>query len=414
MLCRLWDFPEESWIVQAGLMDKQGENRQSVLDRYTWCVYKTLGTFVSVAYEYPGVAQTCVGTTGWCKVESWVTLLCLYVGTVFFAMLVSNMAAIIANANVGGHKFEEKLCAALEYMHMPSRNIIDRVKDYYVRFVGGKLFGESILVDLNVELRKEIALYNTRALRPKTPRRSGDMFFVNNGFCEVLLRAANNLPLRFLASGCYFGRARRCWASSTRRSGGRLEVFALPPEVLLQVCSDFPEVGVYMKEVSLNRVQMLMQYDQRGDRRRPGRRLRRLEGDDALLHGYAGNLHTKRKKVGTFRRRVGSIFKLGKRYARAPSAGRRAAHRQRAVGAKHTYAAPKKLQRQATPYANNLIEVTERQPLAPEARTAGRRRALSGGGLGGFDAVIEEGDEEDEDETPVASPEARNNKIMPM
>ncbi|KAK7249261.1 voltage-gated potassium channel [Aureococcus anophagefferens] len=459
MLCRLWDFPEESWIVQAGLMDKQGENRQSVLDRYTWCVYKTLGTFVSVAYEYPGVAQTCVGTTGWCKVESWVTLLCLYVGTVFFAMLVSNMAAIIANANVGGHKFEEKLCAALEYMHMHNfpRNIIDRVKDYYyVRFVGGKLFDEeSILVDLNVELRKEIALYNTRALRPKTPvlknspqaffsaiathlransffdgdivitegASRGDMFFVNNGFCEVLLRAANNLPLRFLASGCYFGESAALLGvkrTATIRAAGALEVFALPPEVLLQVCSDFPEVGVYMKEVSLNRVQMLMQYD-------PGAEIDGVQdadyvdSEDAMTPfymEYAGNLHTKRKKVGTFRRRVGSIFKLGKQYTQS-AFGKDDAQRAigtRAVGAKHTYAAPKKkLQRQATPYANNLIEVTERDDAAaPEAKDDGSPPRLGGGGLGGFDAVIEEGDEEDEDETPVASPEARNNKIMPM
>ena len=51
---------------------------------------------------------------------------------------------------------------------------------YCERFVGGKLFDEeSILVDLNVELRKEIALYNTRALRPKTPvlKNSPQAFF---------------------------------------------------------------------------------------------------------------------------------------------------------------------------------------------------------------------------------------------
>ena len=118
--------------------------------------------FVSVAFEYPGVSQTCIGTRGWCRIESWTTLLCLYVGTVFFAMLVSNMAAIIANANVGAHKFEEKLCATLEYMQMRNfpRSMMDRVKDYYyVRFMGGKLFNESdILGDLNIELRKDIVL----------------------------------------------------------------------------------------------------------------------------------------------------------------------------------------------------------------------------------------------------------------
>jgi len=343
------------------------------------------------------------------------------------------------------------------HMHNFPRNIIDRVKDYYyVRFVGGKLFDEeSILVDLNVELRKEIALYNTRALRPKTPvlknspqaffsaiathlransffdgdivitegASRGDMFFVNNGFCEVLLRAANNLPLRFLASGCYFGESAALLGvkrTATIRAAGALEVFALPPEVLLQVCSDFPEVGVYMKEVSLNRVQMLMQYD-------PGAEIDGVQDSDYVdsedamtpfYMEYAGNLHTKRKKVGTFRRRVGSIFKLGKQYTQS-AFGKDDAQRAigtRAVGAKHTYAAPKKkLQRQATPYANNLIEVTERDDAAaPEAKDDGSPPRLGGGGLGGFDAVIEEGDEEDDDETPVASPEARNNKIMPM
>ena len=100
LLCRLYGFPSESWVVRSGLVDKHGGKRLSVSMRYTWSLYKILASFVQIAFAEPAVSQQCLRATGWCRVESWVTLLCLYIGTVFFAMLVSNMAAIIANACV--------------------------------------------------------------------------------------------------------------------------------------------------------------------------------------------------------------------------------------------------------------------------------------------------------------------------
>ena len=304
MLCRLYGFPTESWVVASGLVDKRGNHRKPVAARYSWSVYKILATFVATAFAEPGVSQACMKVTGWCRIESWITLLCLYIGTVFFAMLVSNMATIIANANVGSRTFEEKLNTALEYMRMRRfpRTTMDRVKDYYyVRFLGGKFFDEhGILENLNPELRKEISLFNTRTIRPKTPilRNSPDrffatiaihlrltsffdndivftegaatdaMYFISNGFCEILLRAAQNNAVRVLASGCYFGEVATLLGvkrTATVRAQGQLELYALGPSHLVNACSDFPEVGAYLREVALNRMTMLRQFDASAD-----------------------------------------------------------------------------------------------------------------------------------------------------
>ena len=304
LLCRLYGFPSESWVVRSGLVDKHGGKRLSVSMRYTWSLYKILASFVQIAFAEPAVSQQCLRATGWCRVESWVTLLCLYIGTVFFAMLVSNMAAIIANANVGSRNFEEKLNAALEYMRMRKfpRMTMDRVKEYYyVRFMGGKFFDEtSILQNLNPELRKEISLYNTRSIRPKTPllrnsperffatlaihlrptsffdgdvvfsegAQTGAMFFISQGFCEILLRAAHNRAVRVLAAGCYFGEVATLLGTkrtATIRAMGMLELYALGGERLVEACSDFPDIAAYLREVALNRITVLRQFDASAD-----------------------------------------------------------------------------------------------------------------------------------------------------
>ncbi|KAH8048779.1 voltage-gated potassium channel [Aureococcus anophagefferens] len=303
LLCRLYGFPSESWVVRSGLVDKHGGKRLSVSMRYTWSLYKILASFVQIAFAEPAVSQQCLRATGWCRVESWVTLLCLYIGTVFFAMLVSNMAAIIANANVGSRNFEEKLNAALEYMRMRKfpRMTMDRVKNYYVRFMGGKFFDEtSILQNLNPELRKEISLYNTRSIRPKTPllrnsperffatlaihlrptsffdgdvvfsegAQTGAMFFISQGFCEILLRAAHNRAVRVLAAGCYFGEVATLLGTkrtATIRAMGMLELYALGGERLVEACSDFPDIAAYLREVALNRITVLRQFDASAD-----------------------------------------------------------------------------------------------------------------------------------------------------
>jgi len=179
---------------------------------------------------------------------------------------------------------------------------MDRVKDYYyVRFFGGKFFDEAgILENLNPELRKEISLFNTRTIRPKTPvlRNSpdrffatiaihlrptsffdgdvvfpeggaaGDMYFISSGFCEVLLRAAQNNAVRILASGCYFGEVATLLGTkrtATLRAQGLLDLFSLGPNELTDACSDFPEVGAYLREVALNRMTMLRQFDASAD-----------------------------------------------------------------------------------------------------------------------------------------------------
>ena len=397
------------------------------------------------------------------------------------------------NANVGASKFEEKLSAALEYLQTRNfpRNMIDRVKDYYyVRYVGGKFFDEAgILDDLNLELRKEIAMFSTRHLQPKTPvlfnsppaffsaiasclraqsffdgdvvvsegASRGDMFFVHGGFCEVLLRAANNTAIRYLASGCYFGEASTLLGvkrTATVRAAGHLELFALQPRDLLRACSDFPEVGIYMKEVALNRVQMLMQYD-------PGAELdavqdaQYIDSEDALTPFYkqfidTHGLTTKRARYASFTERtfskIGGIFSV-KRPQRPISTIRKPV--QQTIANKKKVSMAKAKKGRAAAYVPKKGRETGAVGAAPAAKPS----MVPGGGerktarlvvsssstkirpddaedeekrdsvdanadppslatiprepstkLGVEDQIIEEGDEEDEDDSPMESP----------
>ena len=48
------------------------------------------------SYESPYSSGTCVETDGWCTIETWTILLSLYVGSIFYAALISNISSIAA------------------------------------------------------------------------------------------------------------------------------------------------------------------------------------------------------------------------------------------------------------------------------------------------------------------------------
>ena len=95
MIARLWGYPSDSWVVAAGLMAKNGDAKMSVTNRYLWCLFKAFVLLVGEAYEYPITSQTCESLRSFCRIESWFTLICLYIGTLFYAALGAGKACEI-------------------------------------------------------------------------------------------------------------------------------------------------------------------------------------------------------------------------------------------------------------------------------------------------------------------------------
>ncbi|KAH8048997.1 voltage-gated potassium channel [Aureococcus anophagefferens] len=278
---RLWSFPRTSWVVLAGLVTHEGTPLMNVLSRYLWCLHKILLVFVSVAYEYPATSQICMETTGWCRVESWITLLCLYIGTLFYALLISNLSAIVVNQNMSHRRFEEQLSTTLEFLRSKKipKSVCRKVKEYYyLRYNDGRLYDEAMILDnLSPELRKEVWRCSSRELIPKVPLFRehttaffdalavnltptmwfpGDVivqegsvgkhvFFIHTGLCSLHLRSVEDDDVRILADGCFFGEA--AILLKTKRS--------------CTVCDEFPEIADYLHKLARQRQTWLKHLD---------------------------------------------------------------------------------------------------------------------------------------------------------
>ena len=297
---RLWSFPRTSWVVLSGLVTHEGKPLMNVLSRYLWCLHKILLVFVSVAYEYPATSQICMETTGWCRVESWITLLCLYIGTLFYALLISNLSAIVVNQNMSHRRFEEQLSTTLEFLRSKKipKSVCRKVKEYYyLRYNDGRLYDEAMILDnLSPELRKEVWRCSSRELIPKVPLFRehttaffdalavnltptmwfpGDVivqegsvgkhvFFIHTGLCSLHLRSVEDDDVRILADGCFFGEAAillKTKRSCTVRACTMVETFVVEEDVFTEVCDEFPEIADYLHKLARQRQTWLKHLD---------------------------------------------------------------------------------------------------------------------------------------------------------
>ena len=297
-LARFWNFPRSSWVVVAGLVDEDGANLKTVISQYSWCVCRALGLIVMESYESPYSSGTCVETDGWCTIETWTILLSLYVGSIFYAALISNISSIVGDMNVSKRRFEEMVHNTDEYMitkNIP-RDLRERVREFYhLRYAKGRIFDEGQILDsLNAELRTEIASYNTRAvvsvvpLLANSPLRftramtvdmsptiyfardlvvqegnSGDeMFFISNGMAEILLRACGNVAIHVISDGCYFGEVAVLFDGKRTASIRTLSVtvmYSLSSKSLLAAIADFPEIEAYLQRIAKLRRDFLLE-----------------------------------------------------------------------------------------------------------------------------------------------------------
>lgn len=295
MLVRLHDFPEDSWVVYAGLEDKDPYTQ------WSWSFFKALAQMIMIGFETPPFTNaSCDTASNWCGIEHWVTLGCLYVGAVFYSLLISSISSILQTANLASRHFEEKLTQIDDYMRnerLPAA-MREKVKDcFHLQHSNGKLFDESQILDmLTPILKREIKLFTGRDITVKVPllssvtnkefaeematilepvisfqneivireKTTGDeMYFISSGVVEIFLAGANNSTYVAIGDGCYFGEVslllgiRRTASAKTKT---QCMLYRISKERLLMILQDFPHTLASMVGVAESRQRRLQHY----------------------------------------------------------------------------------------------------------------------------------------------------------
>jgi len=137
-----------------------------------------------VGFETPPITNlSCEDITDeWCEIEMWITLGSMYLGSLFYAIMISNISSIIFSMNFAARQYQEKSQQLNEYMrskNLPAQ-LREKVRDYYaLRYSEGKIFNEdAVMTDLSPALRREIMIFASRELFLKVPffRDSGNGF----------------------------------------------------------------------------------------------------------------------------------------------------------------------------------------------------------------------------------------------
>jgi hypothetical protein len=182
---------------------------------------------------------SCDTASQWCGIEHWITLCCLYIGAVFYSLLISSISSILQTANLASRHFEEKLMQIDDYMRnkkLPAA-MREKVKDcFHLQHSNGKLYDESEMLEmLSPTLRREIKLFNGRDLIIKVPLFSSvnnkhfaeemstmiepmisfqnevvirenttgdDMYFISSGVVEIFLAGTRNSTYVAIGDGC--------------------------------------------------------------------------------------------------------------------------------------------------------------------------------------------------------------------
>jgi len=166
MLASEFGFPEDSWVVNADLVD------QPLMTKYSWSMFKALMTMIGAGFEDPPIVNTvCTERTMWCTIEHWNTLIALYVGSVFYALLIAAVADIMARLNKGAQALSDQMWGLNEYLAYRKVPVAvkNRVRSFYrIQYADGKVYDEAALLStLSPKLKGEISTFIQRELFEK-------------------------------------------------------------------------------------------------------------------------------------------------------------------------------------------------------------------------------------------------------
>ena len=269
-----------------------------------------------------GFENSCPEIRGdsWCTLESWLTLLCLYAGKIFYGVVISEFSVIVLSMDRAGRMYSEKVEEVNEYMRSKqlSPMLREQVREYYtIAFQDRKLFDEaSIMKELSPALRMRILEENRKDLFNRVPfLRSVDkerkdfsamlstrlsplcclekesifeegttgheMFFVYSGLVELLSTfAPSDTPvveagvgglLTVIGPGSFFGEV-ACFLTQRRTAGARAKtvaiLYVITSEDLADCLEDFPTTEAHLRRVAgtrLNRIEDMKKMDKEGE-----------------------------------------------------------------------------------------------------------------------------------------------------
>ena len=223
-----------------------------------------------------------------------VTTICiLLIGSIFHATLYGEVAHLMARFNSASSRRQEKLATIRQHLNSLrlDRVVCDRVMEYYDFMWQTNQFSnlDSFLQDLSPALQEEISLLISGPMVQKVPLfqtmkdaclveivkalrqrlyLGGDfivcegsigreMFFVNSGSCEVVMKANMAIVLASFSTGGHFGEIALVTAG-TRRTATVLattncNLSALYLDAFTALCSQFPELEKAVVEMAEER-----------------------------------------------------------------------------------------------------------------------------------------------------------------
>ena len=173
ILLKFYKYPRSSWAVRWDLVQYHtGKPVVSVAHAYSWGIYKTLLLLFGDAYQEFPSSQICIDTTGYCVIESWMTLVGVFLGSFFNAAVVSTITSILVSMDVSMQEFEEQLQRTTSTCgRSTSPRTSATASGLLPPPLGeGVIFDESLVLErLNPELCLEILNYKSRTSCPRCP-----------------------------------------------------------------------------------------------------------------------------------------------------------------------------------------------------------------------------------------------------
>jgi len=358
MLVRMHDFPEDSWVVYANL------HTASPHSQWSWSFFKALAQMIMIGFETPPFTNaSCDVISDWCAIEHWTTLGCLYLGAVFYSLLISSISSILQTASLASRHFEETLIQLDDYMRskkLPAP-LREKVKDYFhLQHADGKLFQEKEILEMVTPvLRRQIKHFNGRGVCDSVPLLTSvkhklfadelasliqttiaftdeilvkegtvgdEMYFVNSGVLDIYLDdkiSSTNKTNTYctIGDGCFFGEVsillgiRRTASVKTRT---QCVLYKIDKESLMSILPEFPETREKLQRIAETRNRRLNHFmDPENFVLAPGDEIDSEDRKTELFGLDAAEaVHTKEEKLEK-KRRIAGIKKRPTHYKNA-------------------------------------------------------------------------------------------------
>ncbi|KAH8095078.1 voltage-gated potassium channel [Aureococcus anophagefferens] len=161
LIVESFDYPEDSWVSEE-------LRKKPLAIKYSWATFKALTMMLLMDFGIATpVATHCESISAACTVESWVVVLSMWVGALFYGILIGALAEVLQSMNISGRAYQDHLQAVTEYLRVNKipGDLNDRVQDFfYQQYTQGKIFPEGVLDCLSPQIRSEVLLSKYKRL----------------------------------------------------------------------------------------------------------------------------------------------------------------------------------------------------------------------------------------------------------